>query len=311
MLAACPLRAAEPTGGTVEKGNFRFVYDERGVSGLANPQDPFRATAVVSGQRLRPAVRFRVNGDDWQSLDADGFYLAAPPHDDSVAYTNHATGSPLKVTQTFRIDGAALDWSIELECATNSAVEVGDLAISVPVAGPWGAQEPKEVFERRFVRHQFISGHGSFVYFVRASGAPPFLLMTVRPGTKLEYFAGWGGGGRGGGQLFVHSAASGADEKRGTWRQEHTSLRIGPVSTREAKVTYGFRFHWAQSHGEMRDILFKEGLFDIRAVPGMTVPEDLTARFSLRTRARIDAIEAEFPQQTRITKLGGSPRCSR
>src|SRR5262249_15510539 len=47
-----------------------------------------------------------------------------------------------------------------------------------------------------------------------------------------------------------------------------------------------------------------EGLFDIRAVPGMTVPEDLKARFSLHTQAKIDSIEAEFPKQTKITKLG-------
>jgi len=46
------------------------------------------------------------------------------------------------------------------------------------------------------------------------------------------------------------------------------------------------------------------GLFDIRVVPGMTVPEDLTARFSLHTRARIEAVQAEFPDQTTIQPLG-------
>jgi hypothetical protein len=58
----------------------------------------------------------------------------------------------------------------------------------------------------------------------------------------------------------------------------------------------------------MRDVLFKEGLFDIRAVPGMTVPEDLTAKFSLRTKAKIESIDAEFPAQTKITKLGEPQR---
>src|SRR4029077_15943865 len=41
-----------------------------------------------------------------------------------------------------------------------------------------------------------------------------------------------------------------------------------------------------------------------RAVPGMTVPEDLTARFALHTRAKIESIQAEFPKQTKITKVG-------
>ena len=35
------------------------------------------------------------------------------------------------------------------------------------------------------MKHQFISGNGSFLYFIRASGAPPFLIVTVKPGTKL------------------------------------------------------------------------------------------------------------------------------
>jgi hypothetical protein len=33
----------------------------------------------------------------------------------------------------------------------------------------------------------------------------------------------------------------------------------------------------------MRDVLYREGGFDIRAVPGMVIPLDLTARFALRT----------------------------
>ena len=39
----------------------------------------------------------------------------------------------------------------------------------------------------------------------------------------------------------------------------------------------------------------------------MTVPEDLTARFSLHTKARIEAIEAEFPAQTTISR--SASRC--
>jgi hypothetical protein len=54
----------------------------------------------------------------------------------------------------------------------------------------------------------------------------------------------------------------------------------------------------------MRAILYQEGLFDIRAVPGMTIPDDLTAKFSLHTKATIESIEAEFPAQTGITKVG-------
>jgi len=42
-------------------------------------------------------------------------------------------------------------------------------------------------------------------------------------------------------------------------------------------------------------MIYQAGLFDIRVAPGMTVPENLTARFSLHTKAKIEAIQAEFP----------------
>lgn len=290
------------TSGTIQKGGFRISYDERGITGLANPTDPFGAEMIAGGQRLGLTIKLRSNDGDWRD---PGSYSESSADNSRVIYTNGATDGPIKVTQTFKTDGATMDWDITLEATTNSTVEVGDLGISIPVVGPRGEQ-PKEIFEHGFLRHQFISGDGSFLYFVRASGRPPFLIVTVKAGTHLEYFA--GGSGRGGAQAFVHSGLSGGNEKRGTWRQPHTVLKLGAAGTPDSRVSYGFRFHWAKSYDEMRDILFNEGLFDIRAVPGMTIPEDLTAKFSLHTKAKIDSIEAEFPAQTKITKLGEPQR---
>src|SRR6185503_15267975 len=139
------------------------------------------------------------------------------------------------------------------------SVRVGDVSINVPVAGPAG-ENPEQIFERGFLRHKFVSGSGSFVFYVRASGAPPFLLVTVLPGTKLEYFG--AGGGRGGEALYVHSARSGTSETRGTWRQAHTALDLAPGK----RVSYGFRMQWANSYDELRALLYDAGLFDIRVV---------------------------------------------
>jgi hypothetical protein len=287
--------AAEKSG-TIEKGNFRVSYDERGITGLANPQDPFGAEMSPRGQRVGLTIKFKTDDGDWRDIATT--YSESSAEQARVIYTNDAANSLLKLSEIFKTDGTVLDWDIALQTTTNAAVEVGDFAINIPVVGPRG-EEPKEIFEHGFLKHQFISGNGSFLYFVRASGAPPFLIVTVKPGTKLEYFA--GGFGRGGAQVFVHSGLSGGNEKRGTWRQPHTSLKLGGDGIKQ--VNYGFRFHWAKSYDEMRDILFNEGLFDIRAVPGMTIPEDLTAKFSLRTKAKIESIEPEFPTETKITKL--------
>jgi len=307
----------------IERGNFRFAFDERGVSLLANPHDPFGATLTGSGGRGRgggagrgregasgPAtlgltVSYRTSdATEWTPLPR-GAGWRANPEAGTVVYSNRpAAGapasSPLEIVETYETDGRVLDWTIDLASTGASPVEVGDLGIGIPVAGPSGGN-PTQIFEHGFLEHRFISGNASFFYYVRASGAPPFLLVTVRPGTRLEYFT---GGGRGGGQVFVHSAQTGGGEARGTWRQPHTALRLAPAGQPGSKASYGFRLQWAGGYDELRDLLYQEGLFDVRVVPGMTLPQNLTARVSLHTKAKIEAIEPEFPDQTTVRALG-------
>jgi hypothetical protein len=310
--------------GKIEKGNFRFTYDERGISGLANPKDPFGATVMPlvgagGGGRSQAGATSRAGRagtppvlslilsyrtDDkgaWASLSTRGLSWDASPENGTVTYSNRDSGAPIRVVETFKTDGKVLDWTIDMESAGNSSVQIGDLGITVPAVGPSG-ENPIQIFERGFLRHQFIEGNGSFFYFVRASGAPPFLLVTVRPGTKLEYFG--GGGGRSTTQVYIHSAATGGSETRGTWRQKHTALDLAPAGRPGSRATYGFRLQWAASYEEMREMVYQVGLFDIRVVPGMTLPENLTARFSLHTKAKIDSIQPEFPGETRIATIG-------
>ena len=322
VLAPVPYPAGTQTAAaaapaTIEKGDFRFSCDDRGVSGLANPHDPFGATlmpAAAPGARTQGAgqdrgrapvlgviLRYRPSGSgEWADLPARGAKWKASPETGTVSYISGGPSEPLKVLETFKTDGRVLDWTIDLETTGKLPVQVGDLGISVPSVGPMG-ENPIQIFERGFLRHQFVSGHGSFFYFVRASGAPPFLLVTVLPGTKLEYTA--GGGGRGGTQVFVHSARTGGAETRGTWRQAHTALDLAPAGKPGSKASYGFRMQWIGSYEELRETLYREGLFDVRVVPGMTVPENLTARFSVHTKAKIEKIEAEFPDLTKIKTL--------
>jgi hypothetical protein len=299
---------AGPQPVVIEKGDFRFACDERGVSALADPNDPYNATLMpAAGTRgARPpvlglSVSYRTDRTaGWTDIVSRGPEWKASPETGAVTYASGGPGAPAKVTETFRTDGRVLDWTIDLESTGAAPVEIGDLAVSIPTAGPYG-EDPAQIFERGFLCHQFVSGAGSFLYFVRASGAPPYLLVTVRPGTKLEY---WTGAGRAGGQLFIHSAKSGPAEKRGTWRQPHTPLELAASGTPAGRASYGFRFQWAKSYGELRSLLYEEGLFDVRVVPGMTVPEDLAVRFSLHTKARIEKIQAEFPDRTTVRSLG-------
>jgi hypothetical protein len=211
-----------------------------------------------------------------------------------VTYVRGGAPAPLRVTETYQTDGRALDWTVDLESTGAGGVTVGDLAINIPAAGPTG-NSPEQIFERGFLKHQFISGAGSFFYYVRASGAPPFLLVTVKPGTKLEYTGPAG--------LYVHSSRAAAAESRGTWRQPNTALTLGSAGRPGSTVSYGFRMQWASSYDDLRDLIYQAGLFDVRVVPGMTIPDNLTARFSLHTKARIESIAAEFPAQSSIREI--------
>src|SRR5437899_6203194 len=145
---------AEKSAGTIEKGGFRLSYDERGITGLANLQDPFGAEMIPQGQRLGLTVKFKSEAGEWRDIVSR--YAESSEGEGRVIYTNGATDSALKVTQTFKKDGPALDWDIAMEATTNSAVEIGDLAINIPVVGPRG-EEPNEIFEHGFLKHQFIS----------------------------------------------------------------------------------------------------------------------------------------------------------
>ncbi len=310
--------AAQGAAGTIERGAFRFSYDERGISGLGSTADPWGALVVraapppgedTAGARpggspgprtLALTLTYRTKGSEWRDLPARAAGWSADPEGGSVTYRSGGGDLPLLATETFRTDGRVLDWTIDLASTGPTPVTVGDVGIDVPAPGPAGPT-PQVIFEQGFLRHQFVEGAGSFFFYTRASGAPPYLLVTTLPGTRLEYFT---SGGRRGGPLFVHSAHVAAQAPMGTWRQENSSVTLGPGGSATDHVRYGFRFRWADSYDDMRRILYEEGLFDVRVVPGMSVPQGLSARFSLHTRAQVDSITAEFGDRTALRYLG-------
>jgi hypothetical protein len=286
---------------TINRASFNLAFDAWGITAVSNPHDPFGAQFLAQGAHLGdPAVKYKTGDRDWADISTKDRKLESDPENGFLVYTDRDSGSPLKMVQRFKTGDDSLDWTIEIETTTNAAVQIGDLAIPIPWRFPAG-ESPDTIFEKSFTKHHFISGYGSFIYFTRPSGAPPFLVMTARPGTKLEYYT---TGGRGSYRAFIHSGLTGNRETRGTWRQDHTYLNLAAAGSPNSRVTYGFRFRWADSYDQMRQILYEEGSFDIRVVPGMTVPRDLSAKFSLHTRNRIDSIEPEFPAETRVVSLG-------
>jgi hypothetical protein len=127
--------------------------------------------------------------------------------------------------------------------------------------------------------------------------------MTLEKDTALEYFE---SGRERAFTVYLHSSASRAElsARSGRWRLPETSLKLSAKGAPGDSARYGFKFRWAQDYAQVRDVLYQEGAFDVNIVPGMTIPTDLAAMFSLRTRNRIRRIVAEHPRETTVEDQG-------
>lgn len=208
---------------------------------------------------------------------------------------------PLQLAEEFNLHGHELTWKIRLQNTSDEAIQVEDLAIPINYQAPYG-EDLHDIFEGSVVKHHFISGNNSFLFFERPTGLAPYLVMLPLEGTSPEY---WKTGPFGrekqpSFQLYLHSAFTGNNELRGDWRQPHSSLFLQPGQAQ----SYGFKFRWANSYDDIRAILVEEGLIDVQVMPGMTVPTDLDVRIALNTRQEIHAIQPEFGgKATQVEKL--------
>src|SRR5688572_32068571 len=128
VLALLCLSAQAQQSWQLESPDFRLAYDNRGVTSLSTPKDPFNAQLLSRDQRLGVFARYRAGADaPWTELGPSAASLAGPNRDNTLTCTS--VQAPLKVSQTYRIDGAILDWTVQLENSGPVAIEVGDLAI--------------------------------------------------------------------------------------------------------------------------------------------------------------------------------------
>lgn len=284
---------------------------------LQHATDPY-ATDFLFRQGLGAVeLRLRTGDSGWQqanSADADDVREVTiddpmQPRQVVVAYKrdSQATNGIRHVTmrQSFTVAGAVLEWQIHLSNRTAGPLEIGDLALPLLFHTDY-ARDAATTYQQRVIRHSYLAGHGSFIVVMRPNGIGPFLVITPVGETKLEYFhrqpgaASW----EGIFTAYIHALASGTEETRGTWRQPHTSVILSPTGEAGDTVEYGFRLQWANDYTAVRDLLYQEGLLDIQVIPGMSVPQDLTAAIAIRTRHAITDLQAEFPGETTIEYLG-------
>ncbi len=294
LLCVAPASAQEkPSVVNLNAGGLQATISNRGLRSLQVTEDSFHADLLRPGASIVAKLAYCSGRGSWTdpALYADSSSLQTE-NTGACTLRYFANGAPAPFVQRFSENSRGIDMEISIE-AQKDTLTIGSLALALPYKSPGGAT-PTDIFEKGFVKHQFIAGGGSFLYFAKPSGKGPFLLVLPQPGTALEYFDN-----KTGFAVYVHGALNAASEKTGSWRQPLTMQTVLPGQ----RYTAGFRFRWAHTWNDMRTLLYEEGLFDIRVAPGMTLPQNLPARFSLHTKNQVDSITAEFPDATILRQL--------
>ncbi len=283
---------------------FTFKADRHGITELTRTNDVHTTSYIRKGRVFGDVTIRYTQRRKLDSLRAATSSITTVSQNGSTVSTwspETKRNDALQLTQTFSLEKDVLTWQIMLNNTGKDAIRIEDLAIPL-LYNNGGGENPIEIFEQRVVKHHFISGNNSFLFWQRPTGLGPYLVMVPLPGTSLEYFSTNSTlpSERGTFMAYIHANLTANKEIRGTWRQPHTSAVIASYSSK----TYGFKFRWANDYAGIRNILVEEGLIDVQIMPGMTVPSDLDATIALRTHQKITAVSAEFGPSTIITDLG-------
>jgi Family of unknown function (DUF5695) len=281
------------------------------VTSLQRTGDAFPTEYIAGGKRLGDAnIKYRQTNTTWVSARtstlngiASATFSTSPDGTQYIGHcliTNNLAGTlALDSIFTFRQD--TLLWTLNVSNLTGFPVEIGDLALPMPMNTSFSGVTSSAL------KHSFVAGYGSFVFWMRPNSVGPYLLFTPADNTKLEYWDVLNGGY----EVYVHSLAAGSiaatsypsvTTQGGAWRQTNTSLTLSPGGAQ----TYGFKFQWADGYDGIRQALVNEGKIDVHVVPGMTLPTNLLAQVALRTTQAIASVTAEYPGQTQIQYLGAS-----
>lgn len=294
---------------------FDIQYADGAISSLKYKQDSFDTEYILANHLFGHLfLKFRNKDGAWNCLSTLELAQQGKANmifsDNSHYETSYQTGSlcqpDLDIHTSFQLHNEMLLYTIQLKNCTNQELEIGDLSIPFLMnsAYEWGTKPHESV-----LRHCFISGHNSYMFWMRCNSAGPYLAMTLNGHTKLEYFDLYkesdDSGGKRQFRAYIHSAVEGQKAReRGTkWRQPHTSIILSPQEDESSMVSYTFQFQWVPDYDAMRDVIVESGQIDTQVIPGMTVPTDLFAKFYLRTTEKMESVSAEYPEETELEYL--------
>lgn len=244
--------------------------------------------------------KWRVAGGDgsWRAFDTATMTPARSAATRTGSETRYTLARGLALIVRFVLSGEGLRFDVDIENARGVAIEFGDLAVPLPVneLQASGGKDPAGL-----LKHSFVSGHGSHIFWQRKDVATPWLAMFPQPGTALEY---WDTP-RGKGTPFCvyFNAACAVEEVRKAGSRWRLPASIRSVPAGET-LRQGAHFELVEGYDDMRRAIADHGLVDVEVIPGMTVPSDLEVTLSLGSRIPVARLDAEHPGETRIEAAG-------
>ncbi|HEY1710728.1 MAG TPA: DUF5695 domain-containing protein, partial [Rhizomicrobium sp.] len=212
--------------GAPEAGNdgspFLLEFDGSVLASLRFAGDVFPTNFVATEQKLGHVdIAWRRGAGPWQkfrSSEADRPQTAA-----GVYRVRDDHGDAMTITVRLEPQGRILRWTVSARNLSSEPLEIGDLALPLPMHSSFNG---KEAPTASVLKHSFISGHGSFLFWMRSNSVGPYLVMTPECDTHLEY---WdhippAKGQRPAFRAYVHSVAVGeaVQAAGGRWRQSRT-----------------------------------------------------------------------------------------
>jgi hypothetical protein len=279
---------------------FQLEFDGAALTSLRFAGDAFPTNYIATGQKLgHIEIAWRRPNGPWEKFHSAEAAASA----DSAGTYQVQDDRSVALTVAVRLEprNSVLRWTVDLSNSSSDPIEIGDLALPLHMHSSFNGKEPPTA---SVLKHSFVSGHGSFLFWMRSNSVGPYLVMTPERNTALEY---WdhvppAKGERLAFRAYVHSTAAGeaVQATGGRWRQPRTSVTLAPAG----KATYAFQLAWAPDYAGVRQRLVDAGGIDVEVAPGMTAPTDLFTCLAIRSHDPIENIVAEHPGQTKIESLG-------
>ena len=196
-----------------------------------------------------------------------------------------------------KTDEQELIWEITVRNGGEEPLVIENLKLPLQMNTVYEA-DAKINYTERLVRHAYISGNASVLYWQKPDGTFPALVMLCGEGTGLvdceldssDRCPGWFG------TYSVSIHAKESDRNALYPNPKDTETRLEPGKVR----VFRFLFRWAESYADIRNIVYAAGRPDVISLPGMVVPSGMDCLLGVRVRS---GYTMEFPEGVTGRKL--------